>query len=403
VHISALKIRADTEAVTVEAVTPSAVEVSVVERRGGVVAKAAGKGGEAIRLVVPEPHLWSPSDPYLYDVVVTAGKDSVKAYAGMRSFGLQNVQVGGRATTVSALNSKRIFSAGFLDQSWWPDGLYTAPTDEALAFDVQAVKTFGLNMIRLHQKVNSERWYWHADRLGVLIFQDVPQKYGHASATTVPLYLDDLRALVTGPRANHPCIVQYETFNEEDCWSVFTDKTTPVEAVVNLTRKLDPTRLVDTDSGGGANFQQALRGKAHKHFGDVNDIHSYPYPRKVQPRDDPVQYAMIGEFGGLGAFVEGKEWVPGKCTAYLNSHSSQQMANTYVNMTLEIQPEVSASVYTQTTDLELECDGFLNFDRTNKFDAEQTSAIRNANMQLIASHSGSDSGLLMSVPRSLHI
>lgn len=122
--------------------------------------------------------------------------------------------VPGTVTKRPFLNGAFQFMAGWLDQSFWPDGLYTAPTDAGLAFDVAAVPRFGLNMIRLHQKVNSERWYWTADKLGVIVWQDMPQKYGGATAATVAPFLSDLHALIQGPRANHPCIVQWETFNE---------------------------------------------------------------------------------------------------------------------------------------------------------------------------------------------
>ena len=132
------------------------------------------------------------------------------------------------------------------------------------------------------------------------------QKYGGASSATVPYFVDDFKAMVAG-RGNHPSIVQFTTFNEGDCWSVFKDPPNDVAGIVNLSRVLDPTRLVDTDSGGHAN---------DLHIGDVNDIHSYPYPGDPQP--SATQYAMVGEFGGIGAFVEGKEWKPKSCHTYLH-------------------------------------------------------------------------------------
>jgi len=236
------------------------------------------------------------------------------------------------------------------------------------------VPMFGLNMIRLHQKVNPERWYYHADTIGVAIFQDMVQKYGGASAETVPLYVQDFKAMVAG-RSNHPSIVQWETFNEGDCWGVFKTKPYDVAGIVALAKQLDPTRLVDTDSGGGAN---------NMHIGDVNDIHSYPWPGN--PKNSATQYAMIGEFGGIGAFVEGKEWKPRSCHTYLHVDTPAQEAATYIKMAGQIQSRVdhvSASVYTQTTDLELECDGFLNYDRTNKFSDADTEAIRKANQAII--------------------
>ena len=275
------------------------------------------------------------------------------------------------------LNGEFVFLAGWLDQSFWPDGIYTAPTDDALAYDLEAVRTFGMNMVRLHQKVNSERWYWHADRMGVVVMQDAVQKYGHANASTIPFFEHDLVAMIEG-RGNHPCIVQWETFNEGDCWAVFDAAGPPhsVNDTVALARRTDwQGRLVDTDSGGGANDQPE---------GDVNDIHSYPDPGDPTPKGN--KYAMIGEFGGIGAFVAGKEWVPGKCHTYEKVDTPQDEADTYVKMAAKILSQIghlSASVYTQITDVELECDGFLNYDRSTKFTPAQTAAIRDANLKLV--------------------
>jgi len=280
-------------------------------------------------------------------------------------------------------NGKFKFLAGWLDQSWWPDGQYTAPTDEALKSDITAIKTFGMNMIRLHQKVNSERWYYHADVVGVAVMQDAVQKYGHASQATIQPFIHDLVAMIEG-RGNHPCIIQWETFNEGDCWEVFKTEPYTVQEIVALARKTDwQNRLVNTDSGGGAN-------NPPWNVGDVNDIHDYPYPKHPMPSSS--KYAMIGEFGGIGAFIKGKEWVPGKCHTYLKVDTPAEEASTYVKMAgqiLAVTGDVSASVYTQITDVELECDGFLNYDRTNKFSAAETKSIFNSNQALIKSKSES--------------
>lgn len=208
----------------------------------------------------------------------------------------------------------------------------------------------------------------------MLIFQDAVQKYGGANDETIPYFVEDFKKMVAG-RGNHPSIVQFETFNEGDCWGVFKTKPFDVTSIVALSRQLDPTRLVDTDSGGGAN---------NLHIGDVNDIHSYPYPGDPQPSKS--QYAMIGEFGGIGAFVPGKEWKPTACHTYLHAPLPGDEADLYIKMAGQIQgrvDHVSASVYTQTTDLELECDGFLNYDRSNKFTSAQTAAIHKANQAII--------------------
>jgi len=267
------------------------------------------------------------------------------------------------------LNGGFLFFAGWLDQSWWPDGQYTAPTDEALRFDLESVLTFGFNSVRLHQKVNPERWYWHADRLGIIIIQDMVQKYGGATPKLLPYFYSDLRAMVLGKK-NHPCIVQWTLFNEEDCYSVFD----VADALKHL-EALDQTRLIDTDSGGGANDLG---------LADVNDIHTYPWPGDTTPTT--TRYGMVGEFGGIGAFIKGKEWVPNACTTYMKVDTPHEEAATYINMTQMIKStkkDISVSIYTQITDVELECDGFLNYDRTNKFSAADTKAINQANQDLI--------------------
>merc|ERR1712151_718179 len=269
-----------------------------------------------------------------------------------------------------------MFLAGFLDQSWWPDGIYTAPSDEALAYDLEATKMFGLNMIRLHQKVNPERWYYHADRLGLVVFQDMPQKYGGATADTVPLFVEDLKAMIKG-RGSHPSIVQWTAFNEADCFGVFTTPPYDIAGITNLFKQLDPTRLVDTASGEWV-------PDADKHIGDVYDIHSYPAPGDPQPAHN--MYAMVGEFGGIGAFIPGKEWVPKGCFTYLKTDTPSEQAGKYAEMALTLESRVdhiSASVYTQTTDVELECDGFLAYDRSNKFSEADTRVIRDANEAII--------------------
>ncbi|CAE8715122.1 unnamed protein product, partial [Polarella glacialis] len=240
--------------------------------------------------------------------------------------------------------------------------------------DLLATKMFGMNMIRLHQKVNPERWYYHADRHGLVVFQDMPQKYGGASPATVPLFVEDLKAMLEG-RGNHPCIMQWTTFNEGDSWTVFTEPPLDVLGITELVKQLDPSRLVDCDSGGGAN---------DKHYADVNDVHSYPNPSPQNA--SATQYAMLGEFGGLGVFIAGKEWVPKGCFAYLPSTSPANQAEQYVNITKMImaqEDQLSAVVLTQTTDIELECDGFLNFDRSNKFTEGQTKTIHDANQAMI--------------------
>ena len=269
-----------------------------------------------------------------------------------------------------AINGEFAFLAGWLDQGWWPDGEYTAPSDAALASDLQAVVNFGLNTVRMHQKVNSQRWYYWADTLGVVLFQDMIQKYGGASARTVPDFEAEIKAMIDGV-GSHPCIVQWTVFNEGDDGAVFN--------ITNMTEWVvayDPHRLVDTNSGGPGND---LR------IADVNDIHSYPWPGSPSP--SATQYAMVGEFGGIGAFIPGSEWAAGQCSTYLKADSPQQEADYYVQMAGNLSiyrdaPGVSACIYTQITDVENECDGFLTMSRDNKFNAQQMAAVVAANTAL---------------------
>jgi len=198
--------------------------------------------------------------------------------------------------------------------------------------------------------------------------QDMIQKLGGSPATVEPFVVDLYRMI--DYQYNHPSIVQWEVFNEGDCVGSFN-----ATQITQIVLDLDNSRLVDTNSGGPANGLG---------FADVNDIHSYPYPG--DPIPSATQYAMIGEFGGIGAFIQGKEWVPGACGTYLKVDTPQEEADVYVNMTTiiaGIQDDVSTSIYTQITDVELECDGFLNYDRTSKFTAAQTQSIFNANQALI--------------------
>jgi len=464
-YISALRLGYDLTSVTITATVnaPSAqaVKFSVMDGKT-VVATGNGQSGKALTIKIPSPKLWSMESPFLYDLQVTSGSDSVLSYFGLRTFTLidvkrpptpptgpqvgvdrpggdmsppfkldkadpnlcwadcnktagceswayavpgcdqysdpmcwlKNVHVGTYNTkcrvsgdqgvpsdTVKrpVLNGHFQFMAGWLDQSWWPDGQYTAPSDEALKSDITAVKTFGMNMVRLHQKVNPDRWYYHADVVGVAIMQDAVQKYGHASQATVQPFVHDLVAMIEG-RGNHPCIIQWQTFNEGDCTGVFTTKPYTVQDIVALAKKTDwQNRLVNEDTGGAAN-------NPPYNVGDVNSIHDYPYPGHPYPSS--TKYAMIGEFGGIGAFITGKEWVPGQCHTYLRVPTPLEEASTYVSMAgqiLNVTKDVSASVYTQITDLELECDGFLNYDRTNKFSAADTKSIFDSNQALIHS------------------
>ena len=217
-YISGLRVRGDAANlyITVDTVPPTAGLAFVNVSFGGVYVTSA-QGDTLTEFVVPIPppqRLWSAAAPNLYDAVVefrTPGKeglgytpvDSVQTYFGMREVG--STTAGN--TTRPSINGAPVFFAGVLDQSYWPDGEYAAPSDAALAFDLQSVLDFGLNAVRLHQKVNPERWYYHADKLGIYVLQDMVQKYGGASGDTCNPFMQDLKAMMDG-RGSHPSIVR---------------------------------------------------------------------------------------------------------------------------------------------------------------------------------------------------
>lgn len=336
----------------------------VVSYQGQPVAIGKALGGQPVEVTMPQGFLtWTPDHPHLYDLKVTVlrnGKlvDQVGSYFAMRSFGTQRDESGIVRLT---LNGKPIFHFGPLDQGWWPDGLYTAPTDEALAYDIEQTKELGFNMIRKHVKVEPARWYYHCDRLGMIVWQDMPsggrgpgwetEKYFDGpeslrSAESEDCYKKEWREIIES-LISQPCIGVWVPFNES--WGQF--KTTEIVA---MTKQLDPTRLVNPASGG--NFYPC---------GDILDLHHYPEPKMVLY--DPSRATVLGEYGGIGRKVEGHTWVKDQGWGYVEFDSESQVTDTYVeyaNQLYNMIPQgFSAAVYTQTTDCETELNGLMTYDR----------------------------------------
>lgn len=332
--------------VTVDAPKGTVVEAQV-RLEGKTVAKAGFSANAPYLIPVPDAKLWSPESPTLYDLKLTLlekGKkaDSVDAYFGMREMKLGKDKAG---VTRLFLNGKPYFQYGPLDQGFWPDGLYTAPTDDALKFDIEASKKMGCNMLRKHVKVEPERLYYWCDKLGLLVWQDMPSgNYGtpEAQANYEKEWASIIRA-----RGNHPSIVMWIPFNEG--WGQFD-----TERIVAFTKKADPSRLVNNASGW-----------TDKGVGDVLDIHSYPGPSA--PQWEPKRAAVLGEFGGLGLPVEGHTWVDKNNWGYVTYKNQMELTDAYVTLlerTRDLIPTgLSAAVYTQTTDVEVECNGWLTYDR----------------------------------------
>jgi hypothetical protein len=391
VHIAKLRVRGDLASIYVTALAEgggaaagSVVEVSV-SFAGQPVANGSGAAGAEIAIAVADPQLWSPAAPNLYDLVVTltdaasGAKDAVGSYAGMRTIALGSFA----GKTRPALNGKPVFFSGTLDQSWWPDGVYAAPSDAGLAYDFALGASLGFNTVRAHQKHGSERWYYHADRLGVMVLQDAPgimvPYNGRLVADDAKAYwLHDALAMID-EHFSHPSVLQWNLFNE-DSENVLFDTGADhqgLKDVIATVRAADPTRLVDLNTGGQFNSLW---------LADVNDVHTYPVPGAPAP--NATQYSMDGEYGGMGTFdASTPEWVQGGCFAY-NAYTPADYLATWLGYAQKAaayksSPGLSSIIYTQLTDVETECDGLFNFDRSAKFNASEAAAFQAQNIALI--------------------
>jgi beta-galactosidase/beta-glucuronidase len=326
------------------------------------------ENGSGIILPVADPKLWSPDNPFLYDLkisVVRKGKtiDEVKSYFAMRKISLEPDANG---ILRMMLNHKFVFQYGPLDQGWWPDGLYTAPTDEALLFDIQKTKDMGFNTIRKHVKVEPDRWYYYCDKVGIMVWQDMPSgDLGGGQWNTRPgmeggsdkirteesekIYRTEWNAIIDY-LFNHPCIVVWVPFNES--WGQFKSA-----EITNWTMQKDPSRLVNCASGG--NFHEV---------GHILDLHNYPGPVMAKPEVFGSKQALVlGEFGGLGLPLEGHTWLDKNNWGYKTFQDADTLFKTYSLYLTQIAPYIkrglSGAIYTQTTDVEIECNGLMTYDR----------------------------------------
>ncbi len=370
-HIRGLKITPDVDAKSLRLTVQtegadSGTQVAVVVLDGArVVAKAFGRADEETRIPIPGPHLWSPDDPHLYSLRVSVPgqfSDGVGSYFALRKISLGKDAQG---RTRILLNNAPFFQVGTLDQGYWPDGIYTAPTDAALRSDIDAAKGFGFNLIRKHAKVEPDRWYYWADKIGMLVWQDMPQAFGDGEtftdATKAQWLLEWTREIAQF--ASHPSIVVWTPFNEG--WGQHD-----TARIAALTKRLDPTRLVDAASGG---YNQAVDGKMSQfrlptpaNTGDINDTHTYPDP--TTEKQDPARALVCGEFGGISLRVSGHLWEAGNFGYgavqedgwHLTQHYQQVLKEAYA---LRDDLGVSAVVYTQIADVERETNGLLTYDR----------------------------------------
>ncbi len=347
---------------------------------GRSVAEAEGPAGRLLSLAIPRPQLWWPDHPYLYTLKLqlldrTGIVDRVGSYFGMRSVTLG--RIGGQTRIL--LNGRFLFQSGALDQGYWPDGLYTAP-DAALRADVQTAKTLGYNMLREHMKVESDRWYMWADRLGLLVWQDMPSMSpGTPHAPTATAQTEFRRELtrIVIQRRSHPSIVTWVPFNEG--WQQFD-----LDGVTRQVRALDPSALVDTQSGS-ANCCDALESR----FSDIRDTHLYTGPFAAPP---DTRASAIGEYGGILPFPPiGHRWpgtlysIGSPAVEWPVSDSSGALEEQYSMLGSEARNGgLSASIFTEFGDYEQEL-GIVAYDR-QAFSLDPR-FVRRLNSQLIAAAS----------------
>jgi beta-galactosidase/beta-glucuronidase len=363
--------------------------IQVIIKDGGIsLQQVVGFHQDEIIVELLDAHLWSPADPYLYDLEITLLQnekvvDSIGSYCGFREIRMQKDAQG---ISRIYLNRKQLFQYGPLDQGYWPDGLYTAPTDEALKFDIEFCKSLGMNMIRKHIKVEPDRWYYHCDRLGMLVWQDMPcggkvphtlilglgfilnmklrddrryHLFGREDLVVRENYKKELQAMMKNLH-NHPSIVVWVPFNES--WGQFDAR-----EIGDWAKEFDSSRLVDVASGW---FDQGN--------GDIYSIHKYIGP--AMPRQQKERAIALSEFGGIGLKMEGHLWQEKKHFAYRMVNTREELTSWYLKLIEKLIPlkekGLVAAIYTEICDVEYEINGFLTYDReVLKMDLEQIQSV----------------------------
>lgn len=392
-HISGLKILPDIDRNTLKIDVRTTGQKRVyladvaVKDGGRTVATGRAVAGEPIVVSMPaDVKLWSPDSPDLYDIEVklTDGNkilDKVYSYAAMRKF---STKMGDKGMVRLQLNNKDLFHFGLLDQGWWPDGLYTAPSYEAMIYDVDKTLDWGYNMIRKHIKVEPAAWYTYCDRKGIIVWQDMPsgdknpewqgrnyfdgeelERTPESEATYRKEWKEIIDALY-----NYPCIAVWVPFNE--AWGQFKTK-----EIADWTKSYDPSRLVNPASGGN-----------HYPCGDMVDAHSYPSP-PVTHVYDAKRANVLGEYGGIGMVAEGHIWAPDRNWGYIQYKTPTEVTDAYISYADYLDQLANdwfvGAVYTQTTDVEIEVNGLMTYDRkVIKIDEDR---IRERNRRLIKNHS----------------
>lgn len=330
------------------------------------IATAHGRTGTPLTLTIHDPHLWSPDDPFLYDLKVAVGADRVGSYFGMRSIAVEKVN----GVPRTLLNGRPVFLMATLDQGFWPDGLYTAPTDDALAHDLKVHKQLGFNAVRKHIKVEPDRWFYWADRLGLMVWQDMPAMTAgvNPSPAARAEYEREMKQMID-EHISSPSVVMWVTFNEG--WGQYDEA-----RIADQAKAWDPTRLVDSMSG--------LNLGADGGTGDIMDEHGYPSPA-LPAHPDGRRALVSGEYGGLGLAVPGHAWSVQQ--SYVDVDPAAY-TDDYLARLAEVHALAckgsNGAVYTQISDVEGELNGLLTYDRrvlkpdVQRVHAAQQALIRDA-------------------------
>ena len=335
---------------------------------GEEIATGEGPSGDPLAVTIPSPKLWSPEAPFLYDLEAEllregSSVDLVKSYFGMRKIAIQADENG---IPRFFLNNKLLtFQLGPLDQGYWPDGLLTPPSDAAAEFDIQYLKDIAANMIRVHIKVHPDRWYYHCDRLGIIVWQDMvcSRKFeSKITAASAKQWELEQRRMIDHLH-NHPSIIQWVVFNEG--WGQYD-----TERLTAWTKAYDPTRLVTGVSG----FMDVPG------VGDISDVHDYSFYPTIRTHELGEERAVVlGEFGGFNVLVEGELWHEDQKQETKTDPTAEAGREAYgaVDMWLPNYKRwldgfryliaghgLNAGVYTQISDVEHEINGWLTYDRS---------------------------------------
>lgn len=365
-HIEKIKTVPDIDKqtlyVTVNASANARVEITAMYG-GKPVSKMEGAAGETMALPVKNAKLWSPESPNLYDLSVRLMDNNGKQLDAAQSyFGMRKIAVGKDDKGIERilLNNKYVYQLGVLDQGFWPDGLYTAPNDEALAFDIKAIKAMGFNTIRKHIKIEPARWYYHADKEGMIVWQDMVQPSFSLSDNAKAAFEKEMAENIEQLN-NYPCITTWVLFNER--WGAYDQQRLSAQI-----GKLDPSRILNAHSGEVLYVNEANRhvpDDLPKYVGSaMTDIHSYPNP--MLPEKQAGKAMVLGEFGGVGVSVPYHQHNDLQAWGYVQV-KPKELEGKYemmINQLKNLEAKgLSASIYTQPFDVEDEENGLLTYDR----------------------------------------